>query len=72
MDEITKRVYQAIALGGSSPILIYEATGIPWQTAKEEAEVLINLGLVKRVSRRLKVIKTLPPLASLPDTVQSV
>ena len=65
MDELTKRVYQAIALGGSSPILIYEATGIPWQTAKEVAETLIGLGYVKRTSRRLKVVRTLPPLVSL-------
>lgn len=62
MDELTKRVYQAIALGGSSPILIYEATGIDWQDAKREAEVLIDLGYVKRVSRRLKVIRSLPLL----------
>lgn len=62
MDELTKRVYQAIALGGSSPILIYEATGISQTDAKREAEVLIDLGLVKRTSRRLKVIRSLPLL----------
>lgn len=65
MDELTKRVYQAIALGGSSPILIYEAIGINWHDAKREAEVLIDLGYVKRVSRRLKVIRSLPLLKSL-------
>lgn len=54
---LTAKVLSSIARGATSPILISEMLRHDYSEVTEEVQFLLYLGLIKRTSRRLKVVK---------------
>jgi hypothetical protein len=56
-SSLTTKVLSSIGRGATSPILIAEMLREDYSEVTEEVQFLLYLGLIKRSSRKLKVVK---------------